>query len=183
MPPSKTPLRPISAFVDANPPREGWRSAESTLVYLHPCRRFRIHAERTADVGYGVWRSDELAERGILGAEADSREFAAELVQALAPDLSVRNLRDLVVAFAKELAEMEGRRAARGADTVSASPATPDTSGLPRPTRARVMTRETLTSPDYVKGWNAAVGFVEAASSGGAGEQMSPNVESRPLKG
>lgn len=106
-------LLALPAFVAAHPPRAPFVViGDPAAVYLHPFERLILTLERTPDTGYGLWRSDALGERDICCAAVDSKAFADELVQSLAPHLSIRNLKDLVAATSAELDQRERQRAA-----------------------------------------------------------------------
>lgn len=94
-----------------HPPREGWRSKPKVSVHLHPHVRFSIAAQEAGDIGYGIWREEELGRLGVHGAELDSKAFAKRLMDALGDHLSIRNLEHLLDAVNEQLSErLEMRR-------------------------------------------------------------------------
>lgn len=101
---------PIQKFVEAYPPREPFVQRSISTVYLHAGSRFQIAYERSGDIGYGLWRDDKLGELGISGHIEDSTAFGKDLIEALADQLSLRNLRDLREALNAEIATQEERR-------------------------------------------------------------------------
>ena len=109
-------LRDLPRFVQAYPPaspflvRRGDAADSTAPLYLHAHQRVLLQVESTADVGYGLWRSERLAEAGVSCAECDAEAFAAGLVSRLADHLSIRNLQAIVAAFQVELDQMEARR-------------------------------------------------------------------------
>lgn len=103
-------LTPIDKFIDKYPPREPFVQHSVAMVYLHAGSRFQIAYERTGDIGYGLWRDDELAELGISGAIEDSAAFGKGLIQAIGDQMSLRNLWDLRDALNAEIAEQEASR-------------------------------------------------------------------------
>lgn len=100
-------LLPIGRFQERHPPAEPFVERTSATVHAHPASRFRIVEERTHDIGYGMHREEQLAELGLSGAIEDSKGFAAELLEALSPSMSLRNLRDLQSAIAESIARWE----------------------------------------------------------------------------
>lgn len=107
------PLQPLSAYQAAHSSMT-WQPARTALVAHHPRIRWRVTREvADADIGFGLDRNERLADAGICVAEADTREFAKNLVEALADDLSIRDLKCLVDAFSQELAEQQAQRECR----------------------------------------------------------------------
>ena len=109
-------LKDLARFVQAFPPASPFLARPAAdgpapgCLYLHPTLCLRLTFESTNDIGYGLWRSDRLADAGISCAELDAETFAATLVERLADNLSIRNLQALVAAFQRELDTMEARR-------------------------------------------------------------------------
>lgn len=62
------------------------------VVYIHPHQRFRISIEESHDLGYGLWRSEEMAELGFQDSEEDAKEFAKSLLDALSDQMSFHTL-------------------------------------------------------------------------------------------
>lgn len=104
---------PIEKFVEAYPPREPFVQRSISTVYLHAGSRFQIAYERSSDIGYGVWRDEKLGEMGISGHIEDSAAFGKDLIEALADQMSLRNLRDLQNALSEEIAAQEEQRRQR----------------------------------------------------------------------
>lgn len=105
-------LLDMATYFKEHPPREGDREGLLKEVFLHPGHRLQIRLLASRDVGYGLWRDEQLAEKGIFGADHDSRQFAEKLYEAIADDLSIRNLQHLVEVFTLALASEEARRQA-----------------------------------------------------------------------
>jgi hypothetical protein len=109
-------LQDLPRFVQACPPEapylphRGESNDAVTHLYLHAHERVQLQIESTSDLGYGLWRSEKLAEAGISCDDSDAEAFAAGLVATLADHLSIRNLRAIVDAFQAELDQMEARR-------------------------------------------------------------------------
>lgn len=110
------PLLDLNQFANDYPPRdhgEGpWRERESHELYLTPATRVRIAVDRTSDVGYGLWRQEQLAEAGIFACDADSLAFAERLNATLGEHLSIRNLEHIIQVLARQLATSEQERQA-----------------------------------------------------------------------
>lgn len=110
------PLLDIAQFVKDHPPRdygEGqWRERESHELFLHPHVRVRLAIDQAADIGFGLWRDDQLAEAGVYAADEDSLAFAKRLNETLGDHLSIRNLQHLVAVLSAALDEAESRRQA-----------------------------------------------------------------------
>lgn len=108
------PLLDLNQFAIDHPPRDhgegSWRERESHELYLTPATRVRIAVDRTPDVGYGLWRQDQLAEAGIFACDADSLAFAERLNATLGEHLSIRNLEHIIQVFARQLAASELER-------------------------------------------------------------------------
>jgi hypothetical protein len=116
----------LPAYVQENPPREPFLPhGPAITIYAHAFERIVLQRERTSDMGYGLWRDELLGQAGISGSEQDSLAFAKGLCDALAPQLSIRMLRDLCIAFAAELAEQENARAEFKRIREAAEPGTP----------------------------------------------------------
>lgn len=111
-------LLSLPDYVRSSPPREPFVCKRSHVAYLSPNIRFRLLKESTADTGYGLSRSEELADQGISDADVDARAFADALFSALEPELSPHTLRELAVLFQARSqqwdAELEQRRANPG---------------------------------------------------------------------
>lgn len=94
-------LKDMRAWSEAYPPQDGWQEKSEHVVHLHPHVRMRITIEQALDIGYGLFRSDKLADHGVFCAELDSQQFASELLKTIGPDLSRRNLKDLIAELEK----------------------------------------------------------------------------------
>lgn len=105
------PLLNLSQFVQDHPPRDygagQWQERENHEMFLRPGTRVRIAVDHTADIGFGLWRNDKLAEAGISANDVDSLAFAEQLNATLGQQLSSRNLEHLIQVFARELASAE----------------------------------------------------------------------------
>ncbi len=108
------PLLDIAQFVKDHPPRdygEGqWREREQHELFLHPGVRIRLGIDQARDLGFGLWRDEQLAEAGIYAANEDSLAFAKRLDETLGQHLSIRNLQHLVGVLTDSLNEAEARR-------------------------------------------------------------------------
>jgi hypothetical protein len=109
-------LLDLNQFVKDHPPRdfgEGpWRERAAHELFLQPSVRVRLAIDQVADIGFGLWRDEKLAEEGIYASDADSLAFASRLNATLGEFLSIRNLEHLVKVLSEELAEAEARRQA-----------------------------------------------------------------------
>jgi len=95
-----------------HPPREPFLPRKTAVVWHHPFQRYQLVTERTADLGYGLHRSEQLADCGVFCAEHDTKSFAKSLYAALEGDLSLRDLKELRDVFTEALAREEAARAA-----------------------------------------------------------------------
>lgn len=124
------PLLNLASFTHAHPPQdlgEGtWREKARHELHRQPGVRMHITVEQAADLGYGLWRDEELADAGLDAAEYDSIAFAQQLTAVLIPQLSLQNLQHLVAALTQALAAEEGDRAVRLACGNPAAPDRPD---------------------------------------------------------
>lgn len=93
-------LTNMKAWSEAHPPRDGWQQKSSHVVHLRPHVRMHITFEQS-EIGYALDRTEKLAEQGIFDAQLDSEQFACELMKAIGPDLSRRNLEDLIAEIKK----------------------------------------------------------------------------------
>lgn len=103
-------LLDLAAFNERYPPREPFQERERSTIYHHAAQRVVLSWERSADVGYGLWRSEKLGEQGVFDAEHDSEQFAKGLLQALVENLSIRDLEHLKNTFAAEYERREAQR-------------------------------------------------------------------------
>ena len=104
-----------------------WRPVQMTLVAHHPRVRWRLTREvADVEIGFGLDRTERLAEEGIFDAEVDTREFARELVRALSEQLSIRDLECLVEEFSRELLDQETTRQALLETFAQDNPDNPD---------------------------------------------------------
>lgn len=109
--PTIATLASLPLYIEAVPPSEPFEpKGRPMIVYAHPSQRLVLQRERTADMGYGLHRSDQLAEQGISCGTLDSRAFAESLLEVLEPDLSIRMLQDLVAVFSQALVTQEAQR-------------------------------------------------------------------------
>lgn len=110
------PLLDLNQFAKDHPPRDhgegAWVERERHVLFLRAGTRVRITVDQTQDVGYGLWRHEELAQAGIYSGDADSLAFAEQLNATLGQQLSIRNLEHLVQVFARQLATAELERQA-----------------------------------------------------------------------
>ena len=101
------PLLSLAQFAKDNPPRNfgngPWVEASNAELHPAPAVRLRVAVDQPAEVGYGLWRDEALAEAGICAAEVDSLEFAEGLAAVLVPKLSHENLEHLVNVLTREL--------------------------------------------------------------------------------
>lgn len=111
------PLLDLAAFTREHPPQDlgegAWTEKARHELFLQPGVRVRVIVEQAADIGYGLWRDDELAEAGIYAAEKDSIAFAQQLTAALIPQLSLQDLQHLVAALSQALEAEEDNHSAR----------------------------------------------------------------------
>jgi hypothetical protein len=102
------PLLDLAQFVIDHPPRDygdgSWSERETHELYLHAGTRVRIAVDQARDIGYGLWRDEQLGAVGIFASDADSRAFAGRLNATLGQHLSRRNLEHLIEVFGRELA-------------------------------------------------------------------------------
>lgn len=109
------PLLDLNQYAKDHPPRdygEGqWREKESHELFIHPSLRVRLAIDQAADIGYGLWRDEQLAEAGIYASDADSQAFAQRLNATLGEHLSIRNLQHIIQVLSAELQAAEARRA------------------------------------------------------------------------
>lgn len=93
----------MAQFAQTHPPSEPFVARLGPkVVYLHPHVRFQLTHEVTGDIGYGIWREEQLGDDGISGAEIDAQAFAEGLYDTLSDHLSIRNLDRLAEVFARE---------------------------------------------------------------------------------
>jgi hypothetical protein len=105
------PLQPLADFLASQPEIEqSWRVRSSAVVAHHPHKRWRISVETLPEIGFGLWRDEMLAERGVSSVEGDVREFASGFVAAMADELSIHDLRLLTESFQRELSSALRRR-------------------------------------------------------------------------
>lgn len=95
----------LSAYVDQNPPSQPFLPRRETLVYLKPSYRFRIVEEETRDLSYGLNRMEQLAVLGLSDAEVDTQTFCRGLLDAIGPQTSLHDLRNLELAVRRSRIE------------------------------------------------------------------------------
>ena len=110
------PLLDLQRFALEHPPQDlgegALREKARHELYLQPGVRVRLVVDQAADIGYGLWRDEVLADSGLDAAELDSQAFAQQLTAALLPQLSLHNLEHLVEALSQALVAEQGDRAA-----------------------------------------------------------------------
>ena len=115
------PLQDLQKFTREHPPEDhgdgAWVEKARHELHLQPGVRMRLAVDQAADIGYGLWRDEVLADAGLDAAPLDSQAFAQQLTAALLPQLSLQNLEHLVEALSQALAAEQGDRAGRGQGT------------------------------------------------------------------
>lgn len=110
------PLLDLNQYTKDHPPRDegegAWREKERHELFLHPGVRVRLAIDQSVELGYGLWRDEQLAEAGIFASDADSLAFAQRLNATLGEHLSIRNLQHILEVLGAELATAEARRQA-----------------------------------------------------------------------
>lgn len=102
---------PISAYAEHTPPSEPFVPKRTHLAWRTPATRVRITWERTYDFGYGLARSEALAEAGIYDAQVDTAQFAQDVLQGLGDEISLSDLDALASVFAQAARQEREARA------------------------------------------------------------------------
>lgn len=114
-------LLDLSDFTREHPPQDqgegAWRETARHELHLRPGLRVRLAVDQAEDIGYGLWRDEELADAGIYASEYDSIAFAQQLSAALVPQLSLQDLQHMVAVLSQALAAEEADRADPTPDT------------------------------------------------------------------
>lgn len=92
----------IKEFLAQHPPQSFENHGMPAIVYARTDMRLVLQWQQ-AEIGYGLWRVDELARKGIDAAALDTKEFASSLVDALVPKLSQVMLEEVVAQFQAKL--------------------------------------------------------------------------------
>lgn len=90
----------LAQYVEAFPPREPFvAQGPDVLAWRTANTRFRMRWERSADIGHGLGRNDEMAEAGIDGCALDTKQFARDVLAGLGDHISLSDMDALVEAF------------------------------------------------------------------------------------
>lgn len=108
------PLQPLSAFLAAQTDLNWLPSQEPAVTVARGTHvRWRIQREVSdAEPGLAYGRRESLMAQDINPSDADSREFAQGIANALTDHLTLRDLRHLARVFAEAVAQREQERAA-----------------------------------------------------------------------
>lgn len=120
------PLLPLSAFAEALPDISWQPEQPAATLYLRDTERVVVQEVETSctNLGYHLWRDEELGKQGIYAHEEDAKAFAEGLVATLAPRLSIFDLEFVVQAFTAELERAEAERQAAIAEHAARQPKT-----------------------------------------------------------
>lgn len=102
------PLLDLRQFTIDHPPRDTgagpWPEVEAHCLQLRAAVRIRLAVDRAREVGYGLSRVESLDEANIMANDVDSLAFANQLLAALGPHLTRRNVKHIIQVFAQDLA-------------------------------------------------------------------------------
>lgn len=152
------PLLDLADFTQAHPPQDqgegAWRETARHELHLRPGLRVRLTVDQAAEIGYGLWRDEALADAGLYAAEYDSLSFAQQLTAALVPQLSRQDLQHLVAVLSQAMEAEEAPHAARTSESRGA-----ETPGQPDPEAAflELLEQDIERHPERLKPLDAAL--------------------------